>query len=42
MKPENKLSVTGILGEIFPFDQDMKKMFMDALGKESIDKKRIK
>lgn len=42
MKPTNKHSVTQILWEIYPFDQDMQTMFMQTLWKESIDKKRLK
>ena len=42
MKPKNKSSVTQILWEIFPFDQDMKTMFMDSLAEEWINKKRSK
>lgn len=42
MKPTNKPSVTQILWQIFPFDQDMQTMFMNAIWQEWIDKKRSK
>lgn len=42
MKPKHKLSVTWILWEIFPFDQDMKTTFMNSLAQEWIERKRAK
>ncbi len=42
MKPENKLSVSAIVWEVFPFDNDAKDMFKNALSKEGIDRKRMK